>query len=310
MNSGQNLPSSPSPIGPIKRIREGFPNQRLTILPESAIERCRSLPVVQQLYVTHIGSYQTAPFHHVERPEGVPQAILIYCLRGRGWLNIANQTHSVLAGQAILIPPLQAHTYQASQKDPWSIFWIHFNGPLTDSILESFDYHLSSPVINSPDIEQIKEAFESTYSCTNYNYSDSGLFTMTAEFMGLLSKLKLHAGRFQQDNQQSGASIRKTISFMERHLDLTLSLEELAQQAGLSIPHYSKLFREHTNQSPISYFLQLKIRKACDLLYQTEQPIIHIARALGYDDPYYFSRLFKKVQGCSPSQFRERERKY
>ena len=91
---------------------------------------------------------------------------------------------------------------------------------------------------------------------------------------------------------------------MERHLDMPLTLKDLAAHSGQSAPYYTKLFRERTNQSPLAYFIQLKIRKACELLDQTESTVREIATELGYDDPYYFSRIFKKVQGCSPTAYR------
>ncbi|RKX40274.1 MAG: AraC family transcriptional regulator, partial [Verrucomicrobia bacterium] len=75
--------------------------------------------------------------------------------------------------------------------------------------------------------------------------------------------------------------------------------------AGQSVSHYSKLFKYRTSQSPMACFLQLKIRKACELLDQTDQSVKAIAEGLGYDDPYYFSRLFKKIQGCSPTHYRD-----
>ncbi len=70
------------------------------------------------------------------------------------------------------------------------------------------------------------------------------------------------------------------------------------------MPYYSKLFRERTSHSPIAYFIQLKICKACELLDHTDLGVREIAIELGYDDPYYFSRLFKKIQGVSPSKYR------
>ena len=91
---------------------------------------------------------------------------------------------------------------------------------------------------------------------------------------------------------------------MERHLNMPLSIEKLAAHSGLSVPYYSKLFRKQTNQSPMAYFIQLKIRRACELLDQTGSTVREIAAELGYDDPYYFSRIFKKVQGCSPAAYR------
>ena len=99
-------------------IREGFPNQRLVVLPAGVRSRCSNLPLVQQLYVTHIGSYPLAPHHFVEREAGARQAILIYCLSGLGQLRLEDKEFKVDKGSALLIPPNLPHVYFADRQDP------------------------------------------------------------------------------------------------------------------------------------------------------------------------------------------------
>lgn len=287
------------------RIDEGFPNQRLTVLPHTVLERCRILPMVKYLHVTHLGIFPSAPHHYVERKTGVSQAILIYCLEGRGFLELENSCFSIQPGYVAVIPPGTPHIYRADTAEPWSIFWIHFDGVQTDAALASIGVDRQKPLLYVPDFTIMRRAFEEVYACLNYHYSDAGLLAMTSELMRLLSRIKLHYSHPQQERQASEDRIIETIAFMERHLDLSISLEELARRAGLSVPHYSKRFKERTNQSPTACFIQLKIRKACDLLYQTDMSIKEIAEQLGYEDPYYFSRIFKKVQGVSPSTHRK-----
>ena len=91
---------------------------------------------------------------------------------------------------------------------------------------------------------------------------------------------------------------------MEQHLGMPLTLDEMATHSGLSLPCFTKLFRQRTNQSPMSYFIQLKIRKACELIDEADLSIRKIASQLGCDDPYCFSRIFRKTQGCSPTAYR------
>ncbi len=94
------------------------------------------------------------------------------------------------------------------------------------------------------------------------------------------------------------------IEFMHSRLSESVRLEEFANQAGLSVSYFSELFREQVHQSPLSYFTQLKIRAACRLLDLTDKPIKVVAVETGYSDPYYFSRVFKKVMGLSPEKYR------
>ena len=73
-----------------KRIKEGFPKQRLVVLPPTVVERCSSMPIVSNLYVTDIGAYASAAHHYVERKHGIATAVMIYCLSGRGSIKIDN----------------------------------------------------------------------------------------------------------------------------------------------------------------------------------------------------------------------------
>lgn len=286
------------------RIREGFPKQRLTVVPENVRKRCCSLPMVEALYITDIGAYPQAPHHYVEREHGCRQAIMICCLGGKGTVRIQNEPFDLHAGHLIIIPPGIPHVYQADEQHPWSIFWIHFEGTQTQNALNSLGVTAKQPVLYVADTQMLRASFEEVMACLNYNYSDAGLLAMSSELMRLISRIKLHQNHPQAQRRTAENRIQGTIEFMQRHLDIALTLEELSAQAGQSVPYYSSLFKARTGQSPVAFFTQMKIRKACDLLAQTELSVKETAAALGYEDPYYFSRLFKKVQGLAPSDYR------
>ena len=287
-----------------KKIKEGFPKQRLVVLPLNVLERCRTSPLVKQLYVTDIGAYPSAPFHYVERPEGVPQAILICCLSGKGSLKIGNIEHSIRRGCVLMIPPNTPHIYWADQEDPWSLFWVHFGGLRVDEVMEIYSITPTTPILFVQDIAKLRTAFENVYACLNYNFSDAGLLAMTAELIRLTSTIKLGLGHMEPKRQSTEKRVMATIEFMNQHLNMLLTLEELANHAGQSVSHYSRIFKQKTGQSPLNYFIQLKISKACELLDQTDMNVSAIAEQLGYVDPYYFSRIFKKTQGVAPAVYR------
>lgn len=288
-----------------ERILEGFRGQRLVVLPATVISRCRTLPVVDQIHVTHIGSYPCAPHHYVERPEGVPQAILLYCMEGSGTLEQAGRDILIERGHAAIIPPGTPHIYRASTKTPWSIFWIHFEGRQVDLILREMKIESGNPLLHVPDTSMMHQAFEEVFTCLGHHFSNAGLLAMSGELVHLLAKLQLHRTRSLYTLHAHEDRVMDSIDFMQRHLTMPLSLADLAAHSRQSIPHYCKLFKARISQSPMAYFTQLKMRKACELLDQTNLTIKEIADMLGYDDPYYFSRLFKKVQGDSPSQYRQ-----
>jgi transcriptional regulator GlxA family with amidase domain len=98
--------------------------------------------------------------------------------------------------------------------------------------------------------------------------------------------------------------LTKSIEFMRANVARSLTLQELSRHAGLSPTRYSALFREQTGSSPVEHHIRLRMQAACHDLDTTALSIKEVAAKLGYDDPYYFSRLFQKILGCSPLAYR------
>ena len=287
------------------RKKEGFPKQRLVVIPANVIERCQALPLVRRLYVTDIGAYPSAPFHYVNRPDGVDEAIMICCLAGKGTLQLFDREFAIHQGCIFFIPPKTPHIYWADEKKPWSLFWIHFGGVESQGVLELLGVSAKNPRLFIIDLHQVKKSFEQVYTCLNYQYSDTGLLAMTAELMRFCYTVKMCQGHMEPKRQSTEKRVVDTIQFMNDHLHLLLTLKGLANHSGQSVSYYSRVFKEKTGQSPLNYFIQLKVSKACQLLDQTDLSVRQIAKELGYDDPYYFSRLFKKIQGVAPAFYRK-----
>ena len=89
-----------------------------------------------------------------------------------------------------------------------------------------------------------------------------------------------------------------------------LHLAALARKAGLSPSHFSRRFKERFGRSPINYQLELRLRSACELLRTRDDPLDAIAAEVGFDDVYYFSRLFRRRLGEAPGAFRRSSRKF
>ena len=100
--------------------------------------------------------------------------------------------------------------------------------------------------------------------------------------------------------------IARSIAYMSCHLDQPLQVAGLAAQVNISPSHYFALFKRHTGSAPIDYFIRLRMRHACRLLAETAMNVKEVAAALGYDDPFYFSRVFKSVNQVAPSDYRAR----
>jgi AraC-like DNA-binding protein len=92
---------------------------------------------------------------------------------------------------------------------------------------------------------------------------------------------------------------------MQENINGNISLKELCRQYNYSVSRFSSLFKQKTGYSPIDYFIQMKMQRASQQLNFTDQSIKTIAMNMGFDDPYYFSRRFRKIMGASPKLYRE-----
>jgi iron complex transport system substrate-binding protein len=95
---------------------------------------------------------------------------------------------------------------------------------------------------------------------------------------------------------------------MKQHLNEPLRAATLAGVANMSLPHYFALFKRVVGSSPIDYLIKLRMERARRLLAETSWSVKEVAVSLGYDDPLYFSRVFKSINQTAPSDFRARRR--
>jgi AraC-like DNA-binding protein len=287
----------------IKR-REGFEGQKLIVLPKKIITGFLSKdPVTRQIYITDIGYYPKAKFHYAERPAGINQHIIIYCTEGSGWLEINKKRVELSPSQFIAIPANTPHRYAANTNKPWTIYWMHFKGDTAGFIInlilknsENYKPHLA---FNEDRIKLFEEI------CFNLEkgYSEDTLRYVNMIFYHFLSSL-IYENKFNHIDKAQDDVVSKTIGYMQQKVNMPIKLEEIAAFLNISASHFSAIFKSKTGHSPIEYFNQLKIQKACQYLSFTNMAVKEIAITLGIDDQYYFSRMFTKLMGISPTKYR------
>ncbi len=288
--------------------QDGFPSQTLIQLPMESINRAQQLPLAKALYVTDIGYFPEAKNHYMARPNGCENHIFIYCIGGEGWCKIRGNTFAIGPHQAILFEANEPHEYGTKPDHSWQIHWMHFNGTESDGLMNRLKDDSRDNLVYLPRPGPIIDAFEESVRWTRKGHTSQSLIAMSgacARLLGLVIEGKRStAKRIRQVEER----VRFTIERMEETLRNPLTLEELAQEACLSIPHYSALFKQQTGNAPMQIYAQIRIQHACELLSNTHLEIKTIAEESGYEDPFYFSRKFKKTMGISPSEYRSRQK--
>lgn len=295
-------------MGKIK-VRDGFEGQKLISLPRMVYKNTGASNVLNQIFITHIGHFPKASHHYRERRKGCEDNILIYCIQGKGWYEIENKRYEVGPGQFFHLPATTKHLkYAADLELPWTIFWVHYCG----ADLEVFNPMLNIAITDGPkDIpynEKGLQIWNEMYNSLEMGYSRDNLNNANMCLYHFLSTFLYPERHFSGTDDKD--IIRETIVFMKGSLEERFTVDDFALRYQLSTSHFSSLFRQATGTSPMDYFIQMKVQKACTMLYGSNVKIKDVAQNLGYDDPYYFSRLFKKLMGMSPEQYRLTNRIY
>ena len=286
--------------------QDGFPGQQSYVIPPRIIDQLKESPLCSDIYLTDIGYYPRARHHFREREKGSEQTILIYNVEGSGNIIVGSQKITLAADHFFIIPDGVPHAYSADTIDPWSIYWIHFAGTKANHLGKPTLQPISVPrTNNSRIIERIdlfNELFyilERGFSLENMEYTSQTLPRLIASFT-YMTQYRSIKEPFSKD------PVSQSINFMLENINRKYKLEELAKVVKLSASHYSRLFLSRTGHSPIDYFIQLKIQRSCRMLDHDERSIADVAREIGFEDPFYFSRQFKKVMNRSPREYRNK----
>lgn len=296
-----------------EKIQDGFRNQRMAVLPKGAIGFATSQPIVQDCYVTDIGHFPPARHHYCDRPEGRQEHVLIFCTGGNGWCQINERLWNVSEGNVLIIPAGTPHRYGAHEVAPWAIYWSHLAGDRANQLIEKLGVTAEQPLFETHEIIRMTDCFEGMLNdVLQHNTPDEYPYEtllLLGTAQALMLAIILASTKFSDAH---GKHIEKrvfqSINYMKANITQTFTLEQLAENVNVSSSHYSALFKHQIHNSPIAFFNNLKMQRACELFNAGQQNISRVANQLGFEDSYYFSRIFKKIVGTSPSEYIKRLR--
>lgn len=167
----------------------------------------------------------------------------------------------------------------------------------------------------SPHFTLCKEEEEEVFAITErmereYRMRDAGYHVaLRGAFLTLLVTLsRMYEARQGYTLPSSFAKIAEAVAYLETRITENVSIEEVGDVAGLSVRHFSRLFKAHYGVSPLEYVLRKRMLRAEEMLLRTQARITDVAHALGFDDSNYFTKQFKRIEGVTPRAFREMKR--
>jgi AraC-like DNA-binding protein len=304
------------------RKKDGFHGERAVVLPPVIVETEEQDDFCQGLFITDIGHYPKAEHHHCIRENGVNQYVLIYCVDGGGFYVVDGKRYEVKKNQYFILPIGKPHEYGATEGHHWTIYWVHFRGKAAHVFAEGAATPQTINVTMQSRISERINIFEEILTTLHFGerlWEGDDTSGMGIEDLRYACSLLAHflasmryLGQFRRrpNNQTTNSLnnqidiVEQAIHYMRENIERHITMDEVLRYVGYSQSHFSTVFKKKTGMSALSYFNRLKVEHACHLLKTTDLKINMICYKVGIEDPLYFSRLFSKVMGMSPSEFR------
>lgn len=280
------------------------------LIPVFLLQKLKVHPLTRGLYPVALGKTSLENNFQITQ-NSAPFFSLIYCHGSGGNLQMENIIKQLNIGDLAIIPPMVPYRFTAEKQENVKtmsandgIFWLNFEGDLAPNFAERFFMKMDDGISYVGFFKNVEKDLDELLALGQRGYTATNVIHAVHVLQQTLSFLALQL-RVSDFNASSKFNLKAVEQLMQDNLHQELSLDALAHYSQLSKFHFAKKFKELTDSSPIQHFINMKIQKACLDLDNGNLPIKNIAENVGYNDPYYFSRLFKKVVGMSPKQYRD-----
>lgn len=260
------------------------------------------------LSLYQFGQEKTDPSHSYG-PATRNHYLFHYVLSGTGTLMADDskgntQTYSIKSGQGFMIFPNQITTYISDHNLPWEYVWIEFDGLRVKEALQIAGLSLDNPVYHAR-FKDLREDMqnEMLYLANHGNSTPFHLIGHLYLFFDFMLR-SITPEHTTNGKKLSNYYIREAITYIEQNFHNDISVEDIASVCGLNRSYFGKIFRESIGKTPQEFLLTYRMIKATELLKLTNLSIEDIGKAVGYENPFHFSRAFKNIYNVSPRAWR------
>ena len=275
-------------------------------LNNSTIDRKdKSKPLV----ITMCGTYKlyTRPKLPTWRPRGRLDFQLLYIAAGKAHFHFDNNDEATIvhAGHMVLYRPKEPQKYEYYAKDQTEVYWVHFTGNNVKNFLRRYGIADDTRIIYTGISIEYKNLFMSMIEELNLQRIDYEEMLINYFTILLISLHRIALQKPRKKNLQNMNDMEQAAQYFRMHYNKPISIEDYAVSHNMSISWFIQNFRQYANTTPAQYVQSLRLTNAKMLLETTNYNITEIANLVGYENPLYFSRFFRKQCGMSPSQFRK-----
>ena len=248
--------------------------------------------------------YEKCAGNHSWGPALRDHYLIHYVASGCGTFACNKQSYILRAGDLFLITPSQLVSYRADTQDPWEYCWVGFNGTDARRLVTMAGFSKRDPILHSHD--------PATTSRLLMNIAEVSGNTAAAdaEMAGCLYMFLAHLIRMNEEeiaNAPHQKYVSNALRFIQYNYANDIGVSDIAGYVGISRSQLYRAFLEDFGMSPHSYLQSYRINEACSLLRNPDFSIAEIAGSVGFNDPLYFSRVFKSIKHRTPSEYQHEE---
>ncbi len=247
------------------------------------------------------GRFKTTFPFTTDNSEGRNDFYLLYLINGYMDVSASNHTFVASAGDAVIFAPHIGYKYVFGGTDHIEYLWVHFTGSYAQKFLDECGFSPLPYHKNIGSTLKISERFEKIFEI----FEEKGPL-QRHELAAALERLLLSIAKAASDNSDIPRALEKSIRYIHSSYNKKISVPELAAIENLSNSRYIALFHQQMGASPMAYIIALRMDAATDLLRNTDLSVKQIGILVGYHDPHFFSKLFKKYMGISPKEYKDK----
>lgn len=227
--------------------------------------------------------------------------LLHYVVSGRGSFEIEDRTYVLEAGDAFLARPDTPIYYRADEDTPWEYYWVGFAGPAAALLLAQTPFAHGRSTLRPAAGEALRQGLLDIYKARGADYPSA--VRMSGYLQAALGLLM--EGTPDRDERSLAVYAMRGADFLQQNYSRAISVEDAARHAGISRSCLYRAFRAVFGCAPSAYLTRYRIQRACQLLHHSSLPVSAVALSVGFADPFYFSRAFRRELGQTPSAYRE-----
>ena len=262
--------------------------------------RCSISSDLAPIIVNCAGEMQTSFPFTTDIPGGRHDYYLMYIRKGELSVSMPGGEIKASAGSAVIFPPHYHYSYSFSGGE-LTYLWCHFTGSDAASLLSEIGFYPLPAAREIGHDSFVSGEFEKIFSHFSENTP------LRPRMLGCaLEGMLLFLAKSMQKDEKPQNPLWRSIGHINEYYTKKLSVPELARMENLSNSRFYVLFCEHVGMPPSAYIKKLRMQNACELLLTTDLSVKQIGLSVGYDDPHFFSKLFKDQFTLSPSDYRKR----